>query len=209
MKSIKFLIPVLIASSIACTVSAQTATATVQTPDSSAAASIPNAPADLAFGPTQVVKLQQGGLGKDILVTYVSNANLSFRLRADDIVYLHKVGVPDEVINAMMDKERNQAVLAQNSAPAPALVQQPVAQQPQATMVNPPVAQTTVVTQPPVVYTSPSYSYDYPYYGGSYYYGPPVSLSFGFGWGRGWGGWGGGWHGGWGGGWHGGGGHHH
>ena len=156
-----------------------------------------------------MLKLQQAGISKDVLLNYVINADLSFHLRADDIVYLHNVGVPEDVISAMMTKARNTVVVAETPAP---VQQQPVAQQPQTTMVNPPKP-TTVVTQPQVVYSSPSYAYGYPYYpyyGGSYYYGPPVSLNIGFGRGSHWGG---GWHGGhagWGGGgWHGGGGGHH
>ncbi|MGZ4972178.1 MAG: hypothetical protein ACXWIU_02140 [Limisphaerales bacterium] len=203
MKTFKYIIPIAIVASLACAAPAQTASATVQTP--AATVSTPAAPSDLAIGVTQVLKLQQAGIGKEVLLNYVHNSDLSFNLRADDIVYLHNVGVPEEVISAMMSKPRSTIVVTETPAP----VQQ---QQPQTTMVNPPNP-TPVVTQPPVVYSSPTYVYDYPYYpyyGGSYYYGPPISLNFGFGWGSHWGGgWHGG-HGGWGGGgWHGGGGHHH
>lgn len=212
MKTLKCLIATLSAASLACAASAQTAAATVHTPAVTASAQAP-APKDLSYGAAQVLKLQQSGLGTDVLVNYVNSANISFALHADDIIYLHNAGVPQEVISAMQQKENNQATAAQNTAPAPA--QQPVESQPQTTMVNPPTAApqtTTVVTQPPVVYTSPTYVYPsypsypyYGYYGSPYYYGPSISL--GFGWGHGWygHGWGGGWHGGW----HGGGGWHH
>lgn len=210
MKSLKYLIVTLSAASLACAASAQTASATVQTPAASVSASAP-APQDLSYGASQVLKLQQAGLSTDVLINYVNSANASFSLRADDIVYLHNAGVPQEVITAMQQK---QAPVAQNTAPAPA--QQPVQSQPETTMVNPPSPQpstTTVVTQPPVVYTSPTYVYPsypsypyYGYYGSPYYYGPSIRLGFGWGWG------GHGWHGGYGGyhgGWHGGGGWHH
>jgi hypothetical protein len=48
---------------------------------------------------------------------------------------------------------------------------------------------------PPRPYYYPGYAYPYPYYYGPGYYGPGISLGFGFGGGRGWGGghgWGGG-----------------
>jgi hypothetical protein len=208
MKSFKYIFPLLFAGLLTSS-QGQTA-ATVTTPVASASVSAPTAPSNLAYGVTQVLKLQQGGLGKDVLVNYVNSANMAFALRADDIIYLHQVGVPEEVITAMMDKERSHATIAQTQAPIETQQVQYSSQ------VNPPAPQvsapTTVVTQPPVVYTTPSYVYNYPsypYYGGyGYGWGVPLSLSFGFGWGGHYhSGWGGGYHGG--GGWHGGGGGHH
>lgn len=216
MKTLQYFLATLTTASLACAASAQTASATVQAPPATASVSVPSAPADLSYGASQVLKLQQAGLGTDVLVNYVNSANVSFSLRADDIVYLHNAGVPQEVITAMQQK---QTAVAQNATPAPA--QQPVQSQSQSTMVNPPSpeSQTTVVAQPPVVYSSPTYVYPsypyYSYYGGYPYYGPSISLGFGWGYGgyghgwygHGWYGHGGYGHGGWGG-YHGGGGWH-
>lgn len=211
MKTFKYIIPLLLTGWVTDS-QAQTSSA-VATPVASASVSSPAvAPSNLAFGVTQVLKLQQGGLGKDVLMNYVNSANLSFALRADDIIYLHQVGVPEEVITTMMERERNHMAVAQSSAPVEEPQSQSVAQvNPSAAQVAP--ATTTFVSQPSVVYTTPTYvsypsypAYSYPYYGGyGYGWGVPLSLNFGFGWG-------GHYHGGWGGGgWHGGGGgfHHH
>jgi len=68
-----------------------------------------------------------------------------------------------------------------------------------------PPAAATVMPAPGYVYAPPAYAYP-PYYAAypwpyPWYYGPDVSI--GFGWGGGWGdGWRGGWRGGWGGHWH-------
>jgi hypothetical protein len=194
-------LPLMVAAAmVASRASAQTAT--VQTPVASASASavVAAAPNNLSYGVSQVAKLQQAGLSKDVIVNYVRSGNFTFHLRADDIIYLHQLGVPQEAISAMMEKDSNAAAVAQST---PVSQEAPMAQtapQPTVTQATPEQTAPPVVEQPPVVYSAPSTVYvdPYPYaYYPRYYYGPPVSLSFGFGWGHGWGG---GWHGG--GGWH-------
>src|SRR5262245_13158074 len=119
MKIVKYLAATLITASLACAASAQTATASVKTPVTSASASAPSTTANLSFGASQVLKLQQAGLGTDVLMNYVNGSADSFALRADDIICLHNAGVPQEVITAMINKDRRTAV-AQNVAPTPA-----------------------------------------------------------------------------------------
>jgi hypothetical protein len=60
------------------------------------------APAD--FTPTlqHVVNLSKGGMSDDFILTYITNSGTAFNLSDDDIIYLHKQGVSDGVIKALM-----------------------------------------------------------------------------------------------------------
>jgi hypothetical protein len=204
------------------------APATVTTPPAAPAASV-GAPAPaLAFGVAEVVKMHQGGIGKDIIVGYIENTVLPFHLDADGIIYLQHLGMPQEVTSALIrrDGELQRQANAAYQQQAQAFQQQQQATAAAAAANNQAVAANTAPpvvlpsTPPPAVYpypdaaAAPPVVYPdygvYPYYGYPYYYGPSVVIG---GWGWGWGphGWGWGWgrgghgHGGYGG--HGGGGH--
>jgi hypothetical protein len=156
----------------------------------------------LAFGVSEVVKMYQGGINKDVLVSYVENTTLPFHLNADGIIYLQHLGMPQEVTAALihrdgeLQKEANAAYLQQSQT----VQQQPAAGAPYPVanaappMVMPsspaPVAPYPYADTGPVVY--PDYD-AYPYYYGYPYYGPNFIVGGGWGgwgWGRGFG-WGG------------------
>ena len=59
-------------------------------------------PADFTPGLEHVVNLSKGGMSDDFILTYITNSGTAFNLSVDDIVYLHKQGVSDSVIKAMM-----------------------------------------------------------------------------------------------------------
>ena len=158
-------------------------------PASEATAAAP-APA-LPFGVSEVVRMYQGGIGKDIIVDYVGNTVLPFHLTADGQLYLHHLGVPQEVISALIHRDgelqRQSAAAHQQQQLQPAANNQVLPANPTPTVVMP-------STQPPVVpYAYPDASalvvypdYDaYPYYGYPYFYGPDVFIGGGFGFGRG------------------------
>src|ERR1700752_3123438 len=53
-------------------------------------------------GVQDVVKLTQAGVSEDIIVTQVKNAGAMYNLSADQIVYLSKAGVSQNVIKLLM-----------------------------------------------------------------------------------------------------------
>jgi hypothetical protein len=143
----------------------------------------------LPFGVSKVVKMYQCGIGKDVIVGYIENTFLPFHLTADGEIYLQHLGVPPEVMLALIRRDgelqrQSAAAYQQQQLQAAATV---VANN-QAAAGNPP---TPVVTSAnpdgpaPVVYPNyAAYSY-YPYYGYPYFYGPDVIIGGGFGFGRG------------------------
>ena len=91
-----------------------------------------------------IIKLARAGVSQDLMSRFVSNTGGAFGLGAKEIIYLNDLGVSDAVINAMMQHDRETAVIAQ-PAPEP----QPVAE-----VVEPaPVEQPVVVVQEPAPVT--------------------------------------------------------
>ena len=61
----------------------------------------------------EVVKLSQSHMGDDVIVTYIRSSGKSYKLSADDILYLNGQGVSQGVISALQNTG------AANSSPAP------------------------------------------------------------------------------------------
>src|SRR5580658_9552231 len=79
--------------------------AVVADPPGGAVASAPPAPAPvpvLAYGVSEVLKMYQGGISKDVIVNYINNTVLPFHLTADNIIYLQSAGVPQEITKALI-----------------------------------------------------------------------------------------------------------
>jgi hypothetical protein len=146
--------------------------------------------------------MYQGGINKDVLVSYIENTALPFHLNADGIIYLQHLGMPQEVTSALI---RRDGELQKQAAYAYQHQGVPQGQAAQATANNP---MTTGNLAPPIVMPStpapvmpypettsqvvyPDYI-DYPYYGYPYYYGPSFVVGGGWGWGWGGRGWAGG-----------------
>src|SRR5882757_7708090 len=53
----------------------------------------------------QVVRLAQAGVDESIIMVYVTNSSRTFNLDADKIVYLTDLGLPTEVVTAMMAQD--------------------------------------------------------------------------------------------------------
>jgi hypothetical protein len=200
----------IVAAAICCGVPWNTASAA----DESSATSAPavakpvSAPAPgLAYGVSEVLKMYQGGIGKDVILNYIANTALPYHLTADGIIYMQAQGVPQDITKALLQRDgqlQQQAAQAyQQQAAQQAYQQQPpppgnesysgaYQQQP----VEVPTTPAPVVTYTQPVYPAYSYASPYPYYDYGYPYGywPPVVIG-GFGWG-----WGGYYRGGWGGG---------
>jgi len=54
----------------------------------------------------QVVRLTQAGVDQSIILTYVTNSSSTFNLDSDKIIYLRDVGLPNEIITAMMQRDQ-------------------------------------------------------------------------------------------------------
>jgi hypothetical protein len=81
----------------------------------------------------QVVRLTQGGVDESIIMTYVTNSGSTFNLDSDKIIYLKDIGLPNEVVTAMMQRDQQlQQQMAATAyqpptqpAPAPETTEQP------------------------------------------------------------------------------------
>ena len=71
----------------------------------------------------QVISLVQAGVEQSVILNYINNSTGLFNLNADQIIYLNDLGVPAELINAMM--QRDQQLEQMGVAPAQSV--QPVA----------------------------------------------------------------------------------
>lgn len=81
----------------------------------------PEPPADLSPGVLAVVDMVNAQVSPPVLLEYVNTTTNTFRLEADDIVYLKDLGVPDEVVTAMLKRaggERAPAAVTETT-PAP------------------------------------------------------------------------------------------
>lgn len=198
--------------------------ATAQTPappttTTSTAAPTEPASVPLPYGVGDVLKLSRAQVSEDVTLNFIHNSGTIYNLAPKDIVYLRNEGVSDRVINTMLDQRKNvPAETAAHPPPpsAPAAPQAPVyphASAAAATQVS--VQYAPVYVQPAPVYvqaeptyvpastlyvipyTSSGYTYS-SYYNGGYprYYGPAISVGFGFGVGGYYGGYHGGYYGG-------------
>ncbi len=71
-----------------------------------------------------VVKMFQAGVDGSTIQSYIANTQSPFNLDADKIIYLKDIGVPSEVVNAMMDRDK--VLYASTVAPPPAPAPVPV-----------------------------------------------------------------------------------
>jgi hypothetical protein len=166
----------------------------------------------LPHGVGEVVKMYQGGIDKDVIVNYVNSTVMPYHLNADGIIYLHTLGLPQEITKAMIvrdgqlqqQQQANQQYYqqqqqanqqyAQQQQPMPGAMPAPygnMAPQPPVEVVTPstPAPEVTVIGSDYGDYGYPYYGYGYPYYYGGPYYGYswPLVVGGGWGWGHGWG----------------------
>ena len=53
----------------------------------------------------QVIRLMQAGVDESIIMAYVTNSGSTFNLNPDKIIYLKDIGLPNEIVNAMMQRD--------------------------------------------------------------------------------------------------------
>jgi hypothetical protein len=73
----------------------------------------------------QVVRLTQAGVDPGVIMTYITNSGSTFNLDSEKIIYISDVGVPGEMVTAMM--KRDQQLQQQFAAGQPIQQTQPVA----------------------------------------------------------------------------------
>jgi len=69
----------------------------------------------------QVIRLSQAGVDQSIILTYVTNSGSTFNLDSDKIIYLKDIGLPAEVVTAMIqrDQQLQQQIAAATPPPPP------------------------------------------------------------------------------------------
>lgn len=140
----------------------------------------------LSPGMPEVLQLMQAQIGESTILAYIKNSSVTYRLSAEQIIYLKQQGASNPILDAMITHTPPTVVATPTSS---------VTTQPAVTYVQTAPVSTIYYTRDPYYYGGPAYyGYDYGY---GYYPWllPPVSFSFGFG-GHGHGGGYGGWHGG-------------
>jgi hypothetical protein len=155
----------------------------------------------LPVGVSEVVKMYQGGVGKEIILAYIKTNVLPFHLTADGEIYLQHLGVPQEVILTLIQRDGDlQRQSAADYQEQQLRVSATAAASDQVMASTPPPSAVIPSTPPPVVpYAYPDDSapviypdyaaYPYsPYYAYPFFYGPDLIIGSGFGFGRGFGG---------------------
>jgi hypothetical protein len=101
-------------------------------------------PANLSPGLQEIVKLARAGMSDDVILAYIKNSGASYKMSADDILYLKDQGVSQNAILALL---RAKATDNENSAGAPA--PPPASTEPSSEPVSP-AAALPVAPPPPV-----------------------------------------------------------
>ncbi|MDX1951730.1 MAG: DUF6600 domain-containing protein [Verrucomicrobiota bacterium] len=70
-----------------------------------APAPVPPPTVDLSAPVLEIIKLAQANVGDSVLLAFIAKSENAFDLDADDILYLTDLGISDEVLAAMLNKE--------------------------------------------------------------------------------------------------------
>jgi hypothetical protein len=102
----------------------------------------------------QIIHLVQAGVEQSVILTYINNSTSLFNLNSNEIIYLNDLGVPTEIINAMMQRDQQlqqMRVTAGTQPTQPAVTTETAAPQP---------ANTTEITAPQPTEVTVNYFYD-------------------------------------------------
>lgn len=79
-----------------------------QAPSTSSPSAITALPSDIDPNSplAQIINLAQSGVSENVLVSYAGNSATPFNLTADQIIYLKDIGVPDSVVQAMIQRDQ-------------------------------------------------------------------------------------------------------
>lgn len=75
-------------------------------------------PVELTLTPalTDVIKLVQGGVSEDVLMAYITNSPSYFNMGSAEILYLHDLGVPTNVITTLISQDASPQAFAARKA---------------------------------------------------------------------------------------------
>lgn len=133
----------------------------------------PNA-AGLPQGVNEVVRMYQAGVSKEVIIDYLNNLVVPYHVSADGILYLHSLGMPHEIIQAIVQREGHLQQSAPVLPPGPGVESAPAA-----TASVPPPTPPIIINgsiAPDYDYASPDVDYGLPY-------APPIVIG-GWGWGH-------------------------
>jgi hypothetical protein len=123
----------------------------ISTPDTAAQS------ANLSGPAAEVAKLAQSGVDENVMLAYVNNSTSTFNLGSDQIIYLNDIGVPGNVVTAMMQHDQKLSASAPPPPAAAAPEQQPQTSGAVEAPLTPPPADVVASPQENVTY---SYFYD-------------------------------------------------
>jgi hypothetical protein len=121
-------------------------------------------------GAQEVVKMAQAGIGDDVILAYITNANVQFGVTPDEIIYLNDLGVSGTVVTSMMKHDQSVSMAGATTAPNPAPMPLTPAAGPAPALDNtnppPPMPEDTAMVNPPP--DNPDYSDNGASYPGDY-----------------------------------------
>jgi hypothetical protein len=106
----------------------------------------------------EVLKMVQAGVDVPTVESYIANCQSPFSLDADKILYLKDDGVPSELVNAMMERDKALFAASLTPAPAPVPAPEPV---PMAAPAPAPAPETMAVASPDMAPPAADVSADY------------------------------------------------
>jgi len=113
---------------------------------------LPNSPL------AQVIRLVQANLDESVILSYVTNSTSTFNLDSDKIIYLNNLGVPNEIVAALMQRD---LVLQQQMAASTPPSAPPPPETPPTEPTEPPPAGPTELPPPPPEPTPVTVNYFY------------------------------------------------
>ena len=122
------------------------------------------------FGVDEVAKMYQRGVETDVIVNYIESSSVPYHPNAEEIVRLHDLGMPSQIITtlirhgAKVQREANAAYQQQTQQQAAAAANAVASSYPSSVAQPPPVVTYTYpayVDNPYPVYVYPGYSYSY------------------------------------------------
>jgi hypothetical protein len=145
----------------------------------------------LSRGITDLLKMQERGIDKSVMRSYIESSPVAYQPTVEEIIYLHQQGLPDDLTTLLIHHgaqlraqspvpAQNQASIGADSTPvaAPVQPQQPIVVSTPAPVYN--VPSTTYVYSDPYPVYGPSVSLDFGFWGSPYWRSYPYYRSYGF-----------------------------
>lgn len=123
-------------------------------------------------GIAEIVKLAQAGVEQDVLLAYVENSQVAYNPTADELVYLHDVGIQPKIVTAIIQ----QGNLLRDQAAKAALAAAGNQTTPPASLAPPPTPAAESPVPPTAPNAAPAYNPGYPPESPSYNVAAPAAA---------------------------------